>query len=138
MDDPRRWLLPDGRFCGETIARVPLSHLKWMVTSGNSNAGRALAEMKERGTITPDLDVTGHALDRASQSCLKAWRHDRQGQEGLHSWLARVAMEALKKRAPTGAPERRTHKGIRFVFKFEFGWPVLQTVVKLARRPRGC
>ena len=106
-----------------------------MVTTGNQYADRALAEMKERGTATPTLDVTAHAVDRASQSWLKIWRHDRDGAEGLHSWLARVAQEALGKEAPPHAPECRTHKGIRFVFKFEFGWPVLQTVTKLAKSP---
>jgi hypothetical protein len=133
--EARGWRLPDGRFHGHRITRVPLSHLKYMVTTGNPNADRALAEMKARGTITPCLDVTGHAVDRASQKLLKLWRHDRDGSEGLHSWLARVAQEALEKKPPAGAPERRHHKGIRFIFKFEFGWPVLQSVAKLNRTP---
>lgn len=131
--DLHHFTLKDGNFRGRRITSVPLSHLKWMVSNGHEHAEHALAEMQRRGTPTPELDVTGHAIDRVSLQCLKIWRQDRQKDEGLHTWLARVATEALQLKAPAAAPERRKHKGLKFIFKFEGGWPVLLTVAKLTK-----
>jgi hypothetical protein len=125
------WKMKDGNFRGQPITRVPASHLKWMVSTNHKHADYARAEMDRRGTITPDLEISGHAIDRASLHCLKIWRRDRKPDEGLHSWLVRVAREAWDLKVPDAAPERRNHKGIRFVFRFESAWPVLLTVVKL-------
>lgn len=50
---------------------------------------------------TPAVEIHGAAIDRASLQCRDIWHRTRRGGEGLHSWLARLAAEALA----TGEPD---------------------------------
>lgn len=117
-----------GRHAGELITRVPVSYLKWMVNVGHSQVHDAETELARRGTVTPDLDVSGHAIDRASLNCRGIWHKDAKDGEGLHAWLVRVAGEALEH------GERRNGriewKGMKFAFEEETVWPVLKTVMR--------
>lgn len=121
-----------GRFKGALYTRMPLSYLKWMVNSRHSRAGIAGAELARRGSGTPDMEVTAHAVDRASLRCIDLWESTRQDEEGLHAWLARMAAEAL---AADRADDqgRFQYGGIKFVFEQAGVWPVLKTVLRVAR-----
>lgn len=125
-----------GRHRGMLYTRLPASYLKWMVNSGHARAAVAAAELARRGTVTPDLDVSGHALDRASLSCLDCWEATRHDGEGLHAWLCRVAAEALAEGDPDPQGRLR-HRGLKFVFDREGAWPVLKTVMRDGGQPTG-
>lgn len=117
-----------GRHKGTPYTQLPVSYLKWMVNADHSRADVAAAELKRRGTVTPDLEISGHAVDRASLNCRKVWHGDRGQDEGLHAWLVRVSGEALKQ--PKDAKGRHRHKGMKFVFEADGVWPVLKTVMR--------
>lgn len=118
-----------GKHKGQPYTRLPVSYLKWMINERHSKSDIAVAELERRGTTTPDLDISGHAIDRASLSCRKIWHEDRAKDEGLHAWLIRVASEALelKKIDDKG---RYRHKGMKFAFEQDGFWPVLKTVMR--------
>jgi hypothetical protein len=123
-----KFVMPNGKHQGVRLVHVPVSYLKWMVNVGHTYADHAEAEMKRRGTVTPDLDVSGHAIDRASLYCLKVWESTRKEKEGLHAWLVRVAQEALEK---GDEREGKVHyMGMKMVFLHEGKWPVLKTVIR--------
>lgn len=115
-----------GRHKGTLWTRVPVSYLKWLVNNKGTHSDIAAAELARRGTTTPELDISGHAIDRASQRCLKIWEETRVDDEGLHSWLARVAKTALD--WPPDEKGRHHLLGMVFCFEKDGNWPVLKTV----------
>ena len=121
-------LVDFGRHIDKPYTRVPVSYLLWMVNISHSRSDHAQEELTRRGTVLPDLDISGHALDRASLHCRKIWHEDRGPEEGLHAWLVRVAGEALE----TGEKKKdRYHwKGLKFVFEEDLSWPVLKTIMR--------
>jgi hypothetical protein len=122
--------MPVGRHKGVLFTRIPISYLQWMVQGNHSMAGEAASELARRGTTVPELDVSGHAIDRASTRLWRHWRRDRTDDEGLHHWLHRVAVEAWKSRDPAKPlPETLKRRGIRFVFEVSGNWPTLKTVM---------
>lgn len=118
-----------GRHKGTLWTRVPVSYLKWMVCAKHQQAPRAQAELDRRGTTTPDLDVSNHAIDRASLRLRKRWHETRDADEGIASWLIRMATAARKDGARCG--DRIHYNGICFVFEDASltAWPVLKTVM---------
>jgi len=120
-------VLDFGKHLGTPITRVPRSYLRWMVGVGTPHADAARAELERRGTRLPTIEVSGHAIDRASQRCLKLWRKSREGDEGLYSWLARIGMEAWLKRTEEDQVKVR-HLGRGWIFELDCQWPVLKTV----------
>jgi hypothetical protein len=122
------YTMKNGRHAGKLITRVPISYLKWMVCARHSEANLAQAELDRRGTVTPDLDVSGHALDRASLCLLDKWRETKNHDEGLHAWLCRISADALK------SGERKNGRihfnGMRLVFEEDGVWPVLKTIMR--------
>lgn len=131
--------IPCGKFAGELYTRLTVSYLRWMVSSRHQYAATAQAELDRRGTLNPTLDVSGHAVDRASCSyALEIWKATRLPDEGLHSWLHRIAGIALLHVEP-----RRegvyVWGPLELVFETSLVWPVLKTVVynpRLAGVPR--
>lgn len=93
MDEP--YLIGLGKYRGEPITRIPVSYLKWMVSVGHTESPQAVEELERRGTKHSTVEVSAHAVDRASQRCLGFWMETRKGKEGLHSWLCRIAEAAL-------------------------------------------
>jgi len=69
--------------------------------------------------------VTYHALDRASQRLLHRWEKERHPEEGLYSWLWRMACRAGQN-VTSDAIVR--YRGIRFVFRKKGKRIVLATV----------
>lgn len=118
-----------GKHKGQPYTRLPVSYLKWMINERHSKADIASAELERRGTTTPDLDISGHAIDRVSLSCRKIWHEDRAKDEGLHAWLVRVASEALELKS-IDDKGRYHHKGMKFAFEQDGCWPVLKTVMR--------
>lgn len=126
-----------GKHDGTPWTRVPVSYLKWMLNQPTMDANKkaiADSELKRRGTVTPELDISGHAIDRASQHCLDLWEDDRQGDEGLHAWLVRKATKAL--RGKPDAKGRHAVDGMLFAFEEGSEWPVLKTVMRDHRAER--
>ena len=116
-----------GKHKGTPWTRVPVSYLLWMVNVGCKEHEIAEAELKRRGTVKPELDVSGHAIDRASQTLIGRWMADRKMDEGLHAWLVRKATEARARGRIKG--EKYYHDGMKFVFEEGSQWPVLKTVM---------
>jgi hypothetical protein len=114
-----------GKHSGELYTRVPVGYLLWMVQCGHSKANIAQAELNRRGTVIPTLDLTAHAIDRASQRCLGVWQRTRKDDEGLHTWLARNAQ--LAHDGGLDEDNRGCFNGMRFVFE-PGAWPVVKTV----------
>jgi hypothetical protein len=84
---------------------------------------------------TPAVEIDGAAIDRASLQCRDIWHRTRRGGEGLHSWLMRVAAEALE----TGVPDRngyRLHQGMALEFASGGEAPVLRSVMRAGAAQR--
>lgn len=119
-----------GKHRGELWTRVPVNYLKWIINEpgmAENVKEIARAEMERRGSVTPDLDISGHAIDRASLLLGKTWLNTRNHDEGIHAWLCRVAAAALVdgEKLPSG---KIRYKGMKFVFETDGCWPVLKTV----------
>lgn len=123
------FVMPNGRHKDLPITRVPVSYLKWMVCAHHTYAVEAQQELDRRGTVTPDIDISGHAIDRASLRIRRQWHQDREQKEGLHSWLVRRGKEAydLYKKFDRG-DSRQAYIGIMWVFEDDGAWPVLKSV----------
>lgn len=117
-----------GRHIGELWTRVPVSYLLWLVSVKHPRADVAQAELERRGSLRPNLDVTGHAIDRASLTLRALWLAEARRGEGIHAWLTRRAEEALELKGVNGRLVI-VHRGIRFVFGRDGSWPVLKTVM---------
>lgn len=116
-----------GKWNGHLYTRVPVQYLKWMVQSGHSKAEIAKAELERRGTVTPELDITGHAIDSASNRLLGMWTSTKKDGEGLHAWLCRVALEAFRS-GTLSSDNAIIYKGVKWIFE-PGEWPVLKTVM---------
>ena len=118
-----------GKHKGTLYTRLPVGYLHWMVNGRHSHADIAKAELGRRGTVRPELDVSGHAIDRASLHCRKIWHETANKDEGLYSWLCRMAAEAIGSGAER--PDKKfLYRGMIFVFETETEWPVLKTVMR--------
>jgi hypothetical protein len=127
-----------GKHRGELWTRVPVSYLRWLVnmpSARNSNAKAiAAAELKRRGSTLPTIELSGHAIDRASLSCRKIWHQTAHADEGLYSWLCRIGREALDSTADglEGHSESREceieYLGLKLVFALGEFYPTIKTV----------
>lgn len=118
-----------GTHMGKLYTRIPVSYLCWMVNVKHSMAHIARAELERRGTTLPELEVSGHALDRASMNCLDVWRKTRQKDEGINAWLLRVSKAALEA-GDRDKQGRYRFQGMLFAFERDGEWPVLKTVIR--------
>lgn len=57
----------------------------------------ARAEFERRGDTMPKVEISGHAIDKASLRVRKIWHETRGQDEGLYSWLSRISLEAMEK-----------------------------------------
>lgn len=125
--DTKDITLKNGRHAGERIQRVPVSYLRWMINANHDMAIEAKAELDRRGTVLPEIEVSGHAIDRASLNLRKVWHQSAlSSDEGIHAWLVRVTKEAWD-----SSPESETviYLGMKFVFEKSGVWPVLKTIM---------
>lgn len=116
-----------GKHKGERWTRIPVSYLRWLTNESETWRGMALSELKRRGTtLDSKIELSGHALDRASLNCRRIWHQTSEEGEGIHAWLTRTAMEALEAR---GDKELIRWKGLKLIFTFGEYYPVLKTVM---------
>lgn len=136
-----------GKYQGERWTRLPLSYLKHMSNNAYGPVQRlATLELQRRGYVwTPDIELTGHAIDRASLNLRMNWMASRTSdQEGLHTWLVRTAGQAY---ASIGAPELREtqepydvdayYQGMKLVFTVGHLVPILKTIMPKEDQRRG-
>jgi hypothetical protein len=119
-----------GRHKGELYTRLPVSYLQWILNQFPEDDRRkeiAEAELKRRGTVFPEIEISGHAIDRVSMDAWDIFLSTRKKKEGLHAWLVRYAMEALE-----GAGKKDRYEKGKLSFRVEWfnEWPVVKTVVR--------
>lgn len=76
----------------------------------------------------PLVELSGHAIDKASLRCRKIWHQTRKEGEGLWSWLQRMTLEAIEQGAVTG--DRIHYKGMKFCVMQGDEIPVLKTIMR--------
>jgi hypothetical protein len=118
-----------GKHRGERWTRLSQNYLRYLINTEHPQAYLARAELERRGiSELPDLEITAHAVDRASQNCLDIWQRTRKGDEGLHAWLRRAVKEALE-RGERDAAGRYLWHGMRLVIYQGVQFPLLKTVM---------
>lgn len=118
-----------GKHKGIPYTQLPIPYLKWMINGEHSRKDIAQSELDRRGIVTPDIEISGHAIDRASLQCRKIWHETSGKDEGLHAWLVVTAQKALKEGIKDNKG-RHCFMGMKFVFVEDGIWPVLKTVMK--------
>lgn len=119
-----------GKHKGMLWTRVPKDYLRWLANQGVEHRSlMAKAELERRGTkISSAVDISPHAIDRASVRCRKAWHQSViDPDEGIYSWLSRTCVEALEKAG--GRPERLEHNDVVLCFQWGEIYPILKTVL---------
>lgn len=113
---------------GELFTRIDVGYLQWMVNNKTRQWGYADAELRRRGTVFPDINISGHAIDRASLRCRKAWHLTALNEEeGLHAWLVRMSLGALSANNKKG--DKYLYRGMKFVFELGYTCPTLKTIM---------
>ena len=120
-----------GKHKGCLWTRVPVDYLLWLVNQPGEteNKNIAQAELNRRGTKPPSMDISGHAIDRASMQLWKDYFRERQKGEGLYRWLQRKAEHALEHGERKG--EKIIDGNIKFVFDDGVVYPTLKTVMRI-------
>lgn len=123
-----------GKHKGERWTRLPISYLKWMLNEMPTDSEAwvmADSELKRRGDTMPStVEISNHAIDKASLRVRRAWHEDRGQDEGLYSWLVRICTEALAlKNKVNEQNERMKYKGCVLVFTYGNYFPTLKTVL---------
>jgi hypothetical protein len=86
--------------------------------------------MRRRGMTVYAVEVTAHAVDRASLRLPAVFLKSRLQHEGLNTWLGRVAEEALKQAVkPDGKINIQVpYLDVVWAFDLRFEVPVLRSV----------
>ena len=125
-----------GRHKGTLFTRVPASYLRWMVNERSQEWEIAQAEIDRRGHSLPEVELSGHAIDSASFRVLKVWESTRTKDEGLHSWLERMVLEAIEandvvdKGKQSNGRTKLRYNGMELVIKQGEEFPALVTVTR--------
>lgn len=126
-------MLPFGKHKGEALTRVPASYIRWMANQTEMQGEwkeLAKAEQKRRGNTIPLIELSGHAIDRASLHVRKIWHETALSpDEGLYSWLQRVTLEAIEKGEKLDNGKIR-YLGMKFVIMQGEEFPVLKTIMR--------
>jgi hypothetical protein len=127
-----------GKHRGERWTRIPVSYLVWLVNERGAHAGIAQAELDRRGYTPPsDLQISDHAIDRASLRCRHIWHQTAKNEdEGIVSWLKRMTNEAIEKgkvlyqeEGERGLTKAFWYRGLKLVVIFGGIYPTLKTVM---------
>lgn len=118
---------------------MPVSYLRWLANTPAKNGSTAKdiakAELKRRGTTMPTIELSGHAIDRASLNCRSQWHATaKDANEGIYSWLARIGREALDHDPPPVGLETEyevRYVGLKIVFVLGDYYPTMKTVMPL-------
>lgn len=122
--------MPSGKYAGTPISGVPPGYLRRLSATKGKLGAMAKLELIRRGIEAYSIEVTAHAVDRASLRLGAQWAQHSEAGEGIHAWLGRMAEEALDKLDPLKRVGNMTvsHWGIVFAFDFKFATPVLMSV----------
>jgi len=117
-----------GKHKGDRCTRFPKSYLRWLINEGTQWADVAKAEMERRGTtVSHEIELSAHSIDRASLRCRKKWKQTRlSDEEGLYSWLERMAKEALA--TAEEGQEQVIYNDMKFCFSHGDYYPCLKSV----------
>lgn len=124
-----------GQYAGTLITQVPEGYLRTVVRRGLSEQQHAVLELERRGCFESRVDVTAHAVNRASQRLLKVWRKTRNGDEGIYAWLARMSERAILHHGK--ADGRLSLDGVVYDFISTCGVPTLRSVWRDDHANRG-
>ncbi len=119
---------------------MPVGYLRHLANNAYGDSQKlATIELKRRGHgFRPDIEITAHAIDRASMKLHMNWQLTKKdADEGIHSWLARIAGEAYAEHGPetlqreTEAPYDLTidWQHTRMVFSIGHHYPTLKTIM---------
>lgn len=118
-----------GKYRGELYTRLPIHYLRWMIDQHTKDWEIAQAELNRRGAVIEhQLEVSTHAIDRASIRLWKVWIDDTKMKVGIHRWLHDLAVEALGS-SKEEKPTKVVYKDIKFVFEHNYLDTVLKTVI---------
>ena len=133
--DIHSYVMRIGEFAGRKITAVPSGYLRKIVKARIDEWKAAELELQRRGTEVPVVDLSAHAVDRASCRLIDHWRATRIENEGFYTWLARLAEAALNSRKPAirnGSDVEVKFCGLRFLLCVPKGnKPRLKTIVPL-------
>ena len=118
-----------GKHNGKMFTAIPVGYLKWMVNERTQMWEYADAEIKRRGHELPTVEISAHAINRASLRVLDIWEKDRHPDEGLHSWLMRMTNEALEDGKQIGE-KAYVNLGMKFVIDKGEEFPSLMSVLR--------
>jgi len=140
--DTHAMIVDFGKHKGQFYTRVPISYLRWMVNEGHPKADVARAELDRRGIAVQQqtVEISGHAIDKASLRVRRIWHETRDQDEGLHAWLLRMCEEAaatLPEGVTLGDEGRVYHNGMILMFHSGLEYPVLKTVMRDKRGTYG-
>lgn len=112
-----------GRYRGERWTRLPLEYLRWLGNQESHNSEIARAEMERRGSVVDmEVEISSHAIDRASEKHLDKWLKEKHMLGGIHHWLhfrACLARDKSKTRQykNVGQKYKVTDNGMKFLFE---------------------
>ena len=135
MINTHNLIIEFGKHKDKRWTRLPVGYLKWLVNERTQYANIANAELKRRGTVLEhEIEISGHAIDRASLSCRKIWHETSKKREGIHAWLYRIASEAIKVVDKSAMKddyrlEVKNYNKMKLIFKFGKIYPILLTVM---------
>lgn len=119
----------DGRYRGIALEKLPPGYLRRIGNSRHPQSAVCRDEMRRRGMPVYGVEVTAHAVDRASLRLPAIFLKHRTSGEGLSSWLGRIAEEALKTVKPDGKYYIRVpYIEVIWAFDLRFEVPVLMSV----------
>lgn len=124
-----------GKYKGELVTRLPIDYLEWHINEGTQFAPVAQAELDRRGInieISGKVEISKHAIDRASLRVLNIWEKEKQKGEGIYSWLVRLSVESIERLKPNTQSKnfKVEYSDLVLVFKRGQLYPTLVTVVK--------
>lgn len=127
-------ILQFGKYKGKRIDQVPMSYLRWILTQkfGSEIEKYAREKVSRNNTITDNLDVTRHAIDKFSLLFLDTWE---ERNIGLGSYVTRKALEANEKGKDISKHRHENDErimeweGIRYVFNNDSNFITLITVM---------
>ena len=119
-----------GKHQGTLLTRVPVSYLKWMANEVKKGQWKELAkaELERRGSTLPEIELSRHAIDRASLRVREIWQETTLPDEGLASWLERMCLEALQ--TTPIKPDTYAIHGMNLVIEQGDEFPTLKTVTR--------
>lgn len=123
-----------GKYKGELFTRLPVSYLEWLINAGASCTPVAQAELDRRGIVKDHkkVEISKHAIDRASVRILRIWQGASDSNEGIYSWLTRISIEALNRLIDDQKKDKFRVKFANLTLVFKSGklYPTLVTVLK--------